>query len=463
MEGNLTRARSSVRLTPSPAPSSPSGTQPLGLGQPVGGLYQSISRSDRKASAALRPRPTYVSNQDSSNNRHSRVYSDLNLSASQPLIPSGEPKMSRSVSAMGSTTMPHYRTDERTFSYEPTRAYLTHRASISSMQQPSPADKGNPPTVKEEETPPATPEPQGLATSERETEPKISNAEEFNSVYPLSGPPSRTQSQLQVRDLQDQMKGLHIKISTLKVRAQEDGLRRRSLQSLRTPSPLAASNNWFDNDMAYKDVRNMNNTTRDGPAAGDSVETSILEEGNKAPQELITADAAKQEDANSVATEFDDDSQSVMESLYEDAEEGEQGQRDSSGSDTDREDLKEVSDEPVDGELDETLEAFPPVPNHDSTPHEEREDAFDYEHFILHSALGNYTQTRLRRPSNSSVSSVETTRPYDHPSRLSRSNSVASQSTMASFATATEGERDDFESVLYWDRKFNDGRWDMIE
>ena len=456
MEGNLTKARSTVRLTPSPVPSSPSfGTQPLGLGQPVGGLYRSISRSDRKASAALRPRPTYVSNQDSSNNRHSRVYSDLNLSASQPFIQSGEPKMSRSVSAMGSSTTSPYGTDERSFSYEPTRAYLTHRASISSMQY-TPADKGNPPTVKEEETPPGTPDARGLGISGDENESKISNVDEFNSVYPLSGPPSRTQSQLQVRDLQDQMKGLHIKISTLKVRAQEDGLRRRSLQSLRTPSPSTASNIWFDNDMAYKNVRNMNNTAQDEPSGGDSVETSILDEGRKT-QEPVAAVGENKEDANSVATEIDDDSQSVMESLYEDAQEGEESQRDLG---IDREELNEILDEPIDGGLDETLEAFPAVPHHDSTPHEEREDAFDYEHFILHSALGSYTQSRLRRPSNISVSSVETTRPYDHPSQISRSNSVASQSTVASFATATEGEQDDFEDVLYWDRKFNDGTLD---
>lgn len=306
--------------------------------------------------------------------------------------------------------------------------------------------------VKEEDTPPATPE--GLGISE-ETEPKISTAEEFNTVYPLSGPPSRTQSQLQVRDLQDQMKGLHIKISTLKVRAQEDGLRRRSLQSLRTPSPLASSNNWYDNDMAYKDVRNMNNMARDEPAQDDHNDNPTSEDRHET-QEPVAGEREKKEDVTSVATEIDDDSQSVMESLYEDAEDRAQND---AGSEIDRDELNQILNEPLDEEFDETLEAFPPVPNnHESTPHEEREDAFDYEHFILHSALGNYAQT-LRRPSNSSIGSVETTRPvYDRPGRISRSNSVTSQSTMASFATATEGERDDLESVLYWDRKFNDGR-----
>jgi hypothetical protein len=100
------------------------------------------------------------------------------------------------------------------------------------------------------------------------------------------------------------------------------------------------------------------------------------------------------------------------------------------------------------------------VPQHiEMTPHEEREDAFDYEHFILHSALGNYSRSKLRRTSNVSTSSVETTRPYHEASgtRHSRSDSTASLSTIATFATAIEGD-DDIESVLYWDKKFNDGR-----
>lgn len=453
MEGNLTKARSSVRLTPSPSPSPSAGTQPLGLGQPVGGLYRSISRSDRKASAALRPRPTYGSSQDTSSNRHSRVYSDLNLSAAtQPLVPSEpEPNLSRSMSAMGSTTMPNFHNDERTFHYEPTRAYLTHRASVSSTQPPG--EKASPPAVQEEDTSDA----QGLGISEDGDDGKISSVEEFNSVYPLSGPPSRTQSQLQVRDLQDQMKGLHIKISTLKVKAQEDGLRRRSFQSLRTPSPLSSENNWYDNDMAYKGIRSMNSRA-DVESAQEAVrcETPTLDEHavQDAESEIKEpADPAKKTEVSSVVTEVDDDSQSVMESLYEDAEEGEHSEGDS-------------GDEAMEEALDDTLEAFPPVPSsNEATPHEEREDAFDYEHFILHSALGNYAQARLRQPSGSSTGSNETTRPtHDRPSmRPSRSNSTDSQSSMASFATATEGERashdeDDLESVLYWDRRFNDGR-----
>jgi hypothetical protein len=84
--------------------------------------------------------------------------------------------------------------------------------------------------------------------------------------------------------------------------------------------------------------------------------------------------------------------------------------------------------------------------------HEDREDAFDYEHFFLHSAMGTISQQRLgRRDSFSSEDSVETTRglPASNSQEAKndpraslghlRSESTDSVSTMATFATATEG------------------------
>ncbi|KAJ3527139.1 hypothetical protein NM208_g10853 [Fusarium decemcellulare] len=73
--------------------------------------------------------------------------------------------------------------------------------------------------------------------------------------------------------------------------------------------------------------------------------------------------------------------------------------------------------------------------------HEDREDAFDYEHFFLHSAMGTISQQRLgRRGSWGSVTSedsVETTRgPMTDRKRRSSIDTVSSLDT---FATATEG------------------------
>ncbi|KAL3480228.1 hypothetical protein BJX99DRAFT_220946 [Aspergillus californicus] len=445
MEGNLTRARSSMRantptLSPSPAPSASS--QSAGLGQPVGGLYQSIHRAaDRRSS--LRPRQTYTA-QDASNNRHSRVYSETNLPTIQPI----ETNKSRSVSAMGSSSSSNFNTDDRSFHYAPTRAYLTHRASVSSMQRAG--------SLGKERVSSDSPRESEISDDEQ----KISNIDDFNTVYPVLDPPSRSQSQLQVRDLQDQMKGLHIKISTLKVKAQEDNLRRRSLQSLRTPSPLTAASHWYANPLdptASNDHLHPNaGYGHDSPRSsqgGSSGHTSSNTDSTLLVPETIPPEPRSPTDG-AIFPPFEltdhEDEQSVSESLYEDAEEG------TSDSEIDREALEEILREPLDEDL--ALEAFPPVPqHHDDTPHEEREDAFDYEHFILHSALGNYTQARMRRQSNGSDTSVETTRPIRERRsvRHSRTNSTNSVSTVASFATAAEGS-DDVDSVLYWDRKFND-------
>ncbi|KAL4916265.1 hypothetical protein BDW62DRAFT_186812 [Aspergillus aurantiobrunneus] len=431
MEGNLTRARSSMRSTTPSMSSSPvpSASSP-GLGQPVGGLYQSIHRAADRRSSMLRPRQTY-SGQDASNNRHSRVYSETNLPSS---LPSVEANLSRSVSAMGSSTSSNFHNDERSFHYAPNRAYLTHRASVSSIQQHNSIPSG-----KERAS---SDSPSVVNEEEEEAEGKtISNMEEFNSAYPVLNPPSRSQSQLQVRDLQDQMKGLHIKISTLKVKAQEDGLRRRSLQSLRTPSPLTAATHWYANPL---DPTERHSHLHPSAGYGQSLESPISSQGGSsghtdstvAPENLRSEPEPSEEIPILPPFELTDheDNHSTAESLYEDAEE-----------EIDREALEEILREPLDDDL------------IDDTPHEEREDAFDYEHFILHSALGNYTQARLRRQSNASETSVETTRPFRERRSVkhSRSNSANSISTEATFATATEGE-DDLESVLYWDRKFND-------
>ena len=465
MEGNLTRARSSMRASPSlsASPSPSPANQALGLGQPVGGLYQSISRSDRQASAALRPRPMYSTYQDAAGNRHSRVLSETNIpSSAQAIRPVPEASgLSRSVSAMGSTSLSSFQRDERSFRYDPNRSYLTHRASTPSMQQQqqqqrSPLANSYGPNSKES-TPCASP---GLGVvSDGNKQTKISNMDDFNSVYPAD-PPSRTQSQLQVHDLQDQMKGLHIKISSLKVKTQEDNLRRRSLQSLRTPSPLTEADPWFVNAMEYRDRRgnlspNPSGTPRmslDGVRDGQPREpgpepepqqSEPAKEQRNENEDQATADAPKEEPQ---ATEEGEAVETFL-----DAEEGEYDDEEAKDIVINREELDEILREPLDDDLnDATLDAFPAVPHTEATPHEEREDAFDYEHFILHSALGNYSQS-IRRGSNASV---ETTRPVH--ARHSRANSATSLSSTATFATAAEGEND-FNGVLYWDRKFNDG------
>ncbi|KAJ5098872.1 hypothetical protein N7532_005873 [Penicillium argentinense] len=466
MEGNLNRARSSVRLTPSPSPSAPGTTSPMGM--PAGGLYRSISKTDRRGS--MLRRQSHLPSKDVSTNRHSRVHSETNFPPESSLSTDTK-RLSRSVSAMGSSSST-YHNDDRSFHYEPTRAYLTHRASISSMKPPyieqeAPSQEQSPQSPQSGRSPVAThspvsisydgsgslDSPQGLGISS-EDESKSTNGGDFSPVYSSYGPPSRAQSQLQVRDLQYQMKGLHIKISSLKVRTQEDNLRRRSLQSLRTPSPLTAADPWFQNALELREGQSSrgSNARRDG--SSEYARESRPQSQNPAPsketppQETDESPVEQQPQSKRSSSDWQSQQpvyhhereQSTAQSMYEDAEEGEYE------GEIDREALDEILREP----LDEDLES--------SVPHEEREDAFDYEHFILHSALGNFSH-QLRRPSNASHESAETTRPM-RPVRHSRNNSAMSDSTVATFATATEGEPipeegDDIDDMLYWDRRFN--------
>ncbi|KGO73982.1 hypothetical protein PITC_040020 [Penicillium italicum] len=447
MENNLTRARSTTpRTAASPSPSK-------GMHQPVGGLYRSISRTDPKNSSLRRQ--SLIASQDTMNNRHSRVQSETIIPSDSRFL-NDKNRISRSVSAMGASTSSSLHTDNRSFQYAPTRAYLTHRSSVSSAQPPiHVTDQGQ--QEQAVESPVSTEDsssdsPQGLGISSEED--SKSSTDGFSPVYSSFGPPSRSQSQLQVRDLQYQMKGLHIKISSLKVKTQEDNLRRRSLQSLRTPSPLTAADQWYSNALENRDGQSSrgSNQRRDASSVNTRDVSNDVAEDRRISDEHTAGNTSKNA-RNWQGSEPGDyaDDQSVAETMYEDAEEGDLD------GDIDREALDEILREPLDDDFENDMEAFPDMPSHtDATPHEMREDAFDYEHFILHSALGNYTQ-QLRRVSNGSNGSVETTRPTY--ARHSRTNSNMSDSTVATFATANEGERpddeDDVDSVMYWDRRFN--------
>lgn len=355
--------------------------------------------------------------------------------------------------------MSNFHKDERSFPYEPTRAYLTHRASVSSMH-PSSSDKelsqATQSPIPDEESSSDSPHGLGISTEvDRSKSPA-----RFSPIYSSYGPPSRPQSQLQVRDLQYQMKGLHIKISSLKVRTQEDNLRRRSLQSLRTPSPLTATEPWYPSAMELRDGRSSRGSTRrgtsaeysqDGMSDNDATRSKArhsAEDVDRRAVERAMMDLAKQTDVEWQPPGPDeyDDGRSVDDSMYEDEYDG----------DIDREALDEILREPLDEDLESpSLDAFPAVPHStDDTPHEEREDAFDYEHFILHSALGNYTR-KLRHASNGSA---EPKRPK-RTERDSRVDSSMSDATDGTFATAIEGEEgpDDEDDILYWDRRFNHG------
>lgn len=473
-----------MRLTPSisPTPSSSGSSSPLGFHQPAGGLYRSISTSNRRA-PPVRTRYNSNSSVDANRRPHSRVHSETIL----PPYLTDPGQISRSVSAMGSDTS-SFRHDDRSFRYEPSRPYLAWRSSPSGLQR-TPENETQP--ASQESTPPLVLSPEPDDNNKRH----INNVEVFNAAHPSQVPLTRTQSQLHVRDIQDQMKGLHIKISSLKVKAQEDNIRRRSFQSLRENSSPGLANPC---DSPPRSPPVLTNSKSDWTSehirevADEDDEDEHAEEDDGMSVASNKPDSPTIGDPPQIAGAYPEEStgyssgkSSAMGSIYEDAEEGEFDEADgSSASEADSEALDAILDEPFieDGQYDEDAEEEEPYPSSgqqsdDSKPHEEREDAFDYEHFILHSALGNYANvTKTRRSSDSSTSSTATTRPAQNQSSSldqgvvgrPRANSAASVSTVQSFATAVEGEEvegeeeendDDMESVLYWDRRFNDGRF----
>ncbi|KAL1985754.1 hypothetical protein VTN96DRAFT_7376 [Rasamsonia emersonii] len=452
MEGNLTRARSSIRLTPSP---SPSGLLPLRTGE----LYKSISQTDRRSSI-LRPRQVYNSTQDAGSNYHSRVYSETHLPST--VNNQGPPiQQSRSLSALGSTSASSYEADDGSFHYNTSRrSPLTIRPSSGFYHPKLDSLREDRRKSNSKDSSLRTSSRQGMSASNHA--PKITTMEEFNSVYPSEGPPSRAQSQLQVRDLRDQAEGLKTKISMLKIKTQEDNLRRRSLQSLRTPSPFTAAEQWMTTDLEFRDSSSSNSNSNSGqgwsPKQAEEEEKEKEESSQTREDEHSTDPAPSPEkdvarETTRESGDDNDDFNSVVDSHYEDAEEGEYGNNEmdgSSGSEIDREALNEILNEPLDDEDDEN-ETYEDLPLK-ATPHEEREDAFDYENFYLHSALGSFSQDKMRRRSSfSSNDSVETTRPFpsstdnSRPGIHSRTNSTDSISTAATFATATEGDYSDDE------------------
>lgn len=231
-------------------------------------------------------------------------------------------------------------------------------------------------------------------------------------------------------------------------------MKRRSMQNLRTPSAFTSAEIWYAGVEAYK----TSPVSADGGIGfmtGPSpVREELYENGasESSTPKILPADGP----VNKSQAPKQDNQSDYQESQYEDAEEP-----------------VHQEEKPVENEADDEIEEndFVSVGNDDLEPggesvyedavyempvaerHEDRVDAFDYEHFFLHSAMGTYSSAS-RRSSASSADSVETTRPVtailspqeleSTPKRISlhqRNPSVDSVSTMATFATAAE-ERD---------------------
>lgn len=284
---------------------------------------------------------------------------------------------------------------------------------------------------------------------------------------------SRSASVTHMSDIKDQVRDLKGKISSLREQARADSLKRRSLQSLRTPSPFTHSyaSPWYPESTTESEPKSSFDSSR--IPVGNAETTSS---GGGSPL-IHTLDAPDE-------NEIDKASANVDSPLQPDDFDGEESDQfnydtldrvpyaaeadladDNDDLVTENGDTEDLDNEGgVTAEYEDAIDDGYDVVSesgdsiyHESVQeqvsHEDREDAFDYEHFFLHSAMGTISQRLARRGSLSSYTSegsVETTRGPLGPVAeedysdakaspvLSRRASDGSISTIASFATANE-------------------------
>lgn len=463
MEGNLTRARSSLYITPSNSMSSIHSSSPLSRSTPsppdaerriiVGlGVPPAQHRQTHSSSVSPSGLPGHPG--------HMRILSENSIPSYSPQR--GVPSPVKPSFSSQSGNMDNKHVNSPLYS-TPSSAGSNHH---NSLLEPLSEDSATP-----------------LRDLDHEYV-RASTAEPYSSRTTDHRVLTRSTSSMQMRDLTDKMKDLKGKISSLRDRAREDTMKRRSLQSLRTPSPFAAAEQWYTSAGAYKTGglsaeagiahspwNGEPSVTGSNEERGEKVSAQVENESsNKDGQEPPSiyesvegeqeiddenpAEAALKRDMPSSFSEYDDN--------YDTAGEGDAGEE----AEND-----EYVDELVDhDELEEYQSESDVSQYHDTlaTPisHEDREDAFDYEHFFLHSAMG----TIGRRGSVNSLDSfgsegsVETTRgPEALGTRVSAEEisrghvrsqkSTDSVSTLASFATATEGRRSS--DIPYEDNKRN--------
>ncbi|ERF74640.1 hypothetical protein EPUS_00770 [Endocarpon pusillum Z07020] len=541
MEGNLSKARTSLLETPKGSPSASDYKQ-------AGGLYRSISQGgDRRLSQSSNVRKARQSHTitNGAGSLHVRNLSDTSVLSGAAKYP--RPPEVRSASAMdygyGShsiDSMLYDRSKSATPGLSPTLSRI-QLSPLTTLQE----EEGNPPTGITSSNPSQS---RGLGIRNHKFH-------SCNTSHESSFGFTRSQSQRSTRELWDQVNGLRSKIADLCTGQQAERYRRNSLQNLRTPSSVAAAEEWYLGAAEYKAGESPLSTSagmgwRSGKDREEgstksptfsqspqspqtprsprrsqspcSAKDSGFEEVQRGPSPVAHSGRDFHSHSNSLNSpsalrgingDGDDQDSYIQESQYEDAFGG--GSEEIGDVVAASEEEQIYLNEVLEESLQDVEPAVPPIPDviHVAEPerHEDRADAFDYENFFLHSALGNYSQTGYHRrnlsqataesrASYQSTESVETTRGpqarenepiseedaerlkgdgrevrdaetswQDEPPNQTapnppfaqqhlRTHSIESVSTTATFATATEGGGDDSESetdtvpseILHW-------------
>ncbi|KAK2610501.1 hypothetical protein N8I77_003927 [Diaporthe amygdali] len=262
---------------------------------------------------------------------------------------------------------------------------------------------------------------------------------------------ARSASVNQMRDIKDQVNDLKGKISSLREQARADSLKRRSIQSLRTPSPFTysrvgqwsgASDSTVDSETKSDKLGHSSDETA---SIGKDSAVNVGEIGDYEAASVYSVENVEHP-GHGQADQFDRDSTAALR-----AEGFVQVEDDddlfTENGDVDEDALEEELEEVFDTVSEGGDSLYHEAVQH-QVSHEDREDAFDYEHFFLHSAMGTISQrmAMARRGSDAtytSESSMETTRgPITEKDQKrphhSRRGSEASVSSFESFATAEE-------------------------
>jgi hypothetical protein len=432
MEGNLRGARESLVVSPTYHP--PRSTSELSQ------HIASTRERDRRLYAGMGPIPPRTphrssllySNNNNSSSSHARGASETSIPL--PFTPSYTSRMNtgkRASSAMGAASGPwssegfgHGR-----FPIKESRSYEVMR------------DPRNTWNTTDHQTPGRS------ASRSSRSPPALETLPEDDNGRVLQRSASATSG------LRDQMNDLKGRISSLKQRAAEDHMRRRSLQSLRTPSPFTSSEVWYHGKDGYQVGTS---TVAQNAGVGTKTESparKALYEEVKSPTTTLSQREGEKllasRDRSPKGLGIQQAGYSPPSTIDEVTE-----RSGSTIEDTDDHDYVSVNGEDLEPAGDSVYEdAVYEIPV--TERHEDRVDAFDYEHFFLHSAMGTYS-LEDRRSSTSSNSSTETTRPVtamqnsedlsNAEKRISmhqRNPSVDSVSTVATFATAAEDQSDD--------------------
>ncbi|KAF1837215.1 hypothetical protein BDW02DRAFT_544418 [Decorospora gaudefroyi] len=438
MEGNLRGARESLVVSPT-----------FNLRNMPSDLSQHISASrerDRRLYAGIGPIPPRVNPyrqsllSPSSSPGHSRGLSETSVPLSfTPSYMTRTPSNKRASSAFGHTSGPW-----SAEGYGQGRFPIKESRSVEHLRDPRSTWSS---TEREHAV--------RSASRSSKSPPALETLPEDEDAARVHRSPSAASG------LRDQMNDLKGRISSLKLKAQEDHLRRRSMQSLRSSSPFTSAETWYARPNVYQSDGPITanaglgimteSPTRDALYNNehDRPWTATTTTSQKYGEQLVNGDVKEPQKASSG---YIYSSQPYGDMKADHA--GEAGASEEDVDETDHGDFVSVAGEdtePGPGSVYE--DAVYEMPT--TERHEDRVDAFDYETFFLHSAMGTYSLGD-RRSSTSSGTSTATTRPVTavqtfadvstaekRGSYHQRNPSVDSVSTVATFATAAEEQFDD--------------------